>query len=161
MFDRYDHQHSVKDLKRQRRGTIQASVSNYRKYLRISGNNAALCCFVSNYITSTGPQRISSENTVILAVGFENGEEVKTVSKSDVNCLTDLYSDQEEADTRPVLHAIHLAESHSRVIVICDDTDVLVLLVYYSSKGMFGSSVHALWIWPKGKICPSLFNLIL
>lgn len=51
------------------------------------------------------------------------------VSKSGVNCLTDLYSDQEEADTRLVLHAIHLAESHSHVIVKCDDTDVLVLLV--------------------------------
>ena len=69
-----------------------------------------------------------------------NGEEVKVVSKSGVDNLTDLYSDQEEADTRLVFHAIHAAESHSRVIIRCDDTDVLVLLVYYSSKGMFGSS---------------------
>ena len=38
-----------------------------------------------------------------------------------------------------MLHAIHLAQSNSRLIVKCDDTDVLVLLVYYSSKGMFGS----------------------
>ena len=75
-----------------------------------------------------------------MAGGFENGEEVKRVSKSGMDCLTDLYSDQEEADTRLVLHAIHLAQSHSRLIVKCDDTDVLVLLVYYSSKGMFGSS---------------------
>ncbi|GLD74254.1 probable ATP-dependent RNA helicase DDX17 [Lates japonicus] len=49
--------------------------------------------------------RISSENTVILAGGFENGEEVKRVTKSGADCLTDLYSDQEEADTRLVLHA--------------------------------------------------------
>ena len=63
VFDRYDHQHSVKDFERQRRGTIQTSrrthiitgqerVPNYRKYLKISGNKAALCCIVSNYITS-------------------------------------------------------------------------------------------------------------
>ncbi len=151
VFDRYDHQHSVKDLERQRRGTIhtsrrthiitgQTSVPNYRKYLRISGNKAALCSFVSTYIASTGPTRISSGNTVILAGGFENGQEVKRVSKSGIDCLEDLYSDQEEADTRLVLHAIHLAQSHSRLIVKCDDTDVLVLLLYYSSKGMFGSS---------------------
>ena len=152
VFDRYDHQNSIKDLERQRRGIIQtgrsthvitgkSNVPNYRKYLRISGNKAALCSFVSNYITNTGPQRISSENTIILAGGFTNGEEVKMVSKSGIDCLTDLYSDQEEADTRLVLHATHLAQSHSRLIVKCDDTDVLVLLVYYSSKGMFGSSV--------------------
>jgi hypothetical protein len=150
VFDRYDHQHSVKDLERQRRGTIQttrthiitgqASVPNYRKYLKISGNKAALCSFVSNYITSTGPMRLSSENTVILAGGFDNGEEVKRVRKSGIDNLTELYSDQEEADTRLVLHAIHLARSHSRLIVKCDDTDVLVLLIYYTSKGMFGSS---------------------
>ena len=39
-----------------------------------------------------------------MAGGFENGEEVKVVSKSGVNNLMDLYSDQEEADTRLVLH---------------------------------------------------------
>ena len=110
------------------------------KYLRISGNKADLCSFVSTIIASTGPTRISSGKTVILAGGFENGQEVKRVSKSGIDCLTDLYSDQEEADTRLVLHAIHLAQSHSRLIVKCDDTDVLVLLLFYSSKGMFGSS---------------------
>lgn len=123
VFDRYDHQHSVKDLERQRRGTIhtsrqthiitgQTSVPNYRKYLSISGNKADLCSFVSTYIASTGPTRISSGNTVILAGGFENGQEVKRVSQSGIDCLKDLYSDQEEADTRLVLHAIHLAQSH-------------------------------------------------
>ena len=75
-------------------------VPNYKKYLKISGNKDALCSFVSNYITSAGPKRITSENTVILAGGFENGEEVKRVSKSGMDCLTDLYSDQKEADTR-------------------------------------------------------------
>lgn len=70
---------------------------------------------------------------VILAGGFENGEEVKAVSNLGVDNLTDLYSDQEEADTRLVFHAIHVAESHSG-----SSSDV-VLLVYYSSQGMFGS----------------------
>ena len=100
----------------------------------------ALCSFVRNYIATTGPERISSLNTIILAGGFENDEDVKVVSTSFVDNLTNLYSDQEEADTRLVLHSIHLAESHSRVVIRCDDTDVLVLLVYYSSKGMFGTS---------------------
>lgn len=46
-----------------------------------------------------------------------------------------------------VLHAIHLAQSHSHLIVKCDNTDVLVLLLYYSSKGMFGSSAVFMHSW--------------
>lgn len=84
--------------------------------------------------------RLSSEKTIIVAGGFENGEEVKRVRKAGVDCLTEFYSDHEEADTRMVLHATQLAQSHSCLIVKSDDTDVLVLLIYYTSRGMFGSS---------------------
>ncbi len=82
---------------------------------------SAICSFVSTYIASTGPTRISLGNSVILAGGFENSQEVKRVSKSGIDCLEDLYSDQKEADTRLVLHAIHLAQSHSRHILVTDD----------------------------------------
>ena len=40
-----------------------------------------------------------------------------------------------------VLHATPLTESYSRIIVRSDDTDVEVLLIYYASKYMFGSSL--------------------
>ncbi|KAF3857831.1 hypothetical protein F7725_011032, partial [Dissostichus mawsoni] len=73
--------------------------------------------------------------------GFDEGEEVKSISAAGVSSLTLLYSDQEETDTRMVLHAIHLAESYSRIIVRSDDTGVEVLLIYYASKYMFGSSL--------------------
>lgn len=95
--------------------------------------------------------RLSSEKTVILAGGFDNDEEVKRVRNSGIDCLTEFYSDQEEADIRMVLHAVQLAQSHSCLIVKSDDTDVLVLLIHYTSRGMFGSSEvymysgHGLW----------------
>lgn len=38
------------------------------------------------------------------------------------------------------MHAVQLAQSHSCLIVKSDDTDVLVLLIHYTSRGMFGSS---------------------
>ena len=41
--------------------------------------------------------------------------------------------------TRILLHTIDLATTHSRVIVSCDDTDVLVLLIYYCGKGMLAN----------------------
>ncbi|KAJ4930149.1 hypothetical protein JOQ06_019162 [Pogonophryne albipinna] len=56
--------------------------------------------------------------------GFDEGEEVKSICTAGVSSLTSLYSDQEETDTKMVLHAIHLAESYSRIIVRSDDTDV-------------------------------------
>ena len=34
-----------------------------------------------------------------------------------------------------ILHPCYLSQEHGRVIVRCDDTDVLVLLVHYQSRG--------------------------
>ncbi len=151
VFDRYDNTQSIKDMERQRRGasggkathviTGNTNVPNYRKYMRSNGNKSALCKFVSNYIVTAAPQRLHPDDSIILAGGFDQGEEVKSICTAGVSRLTSLYSNQEEADTRIVLHAIHLAESYSRIIVRSDDTDVQVLLIYYASKGMFGSSL--------------------
>lgn len=58
--------------------TGRANVPNCRKYLKCSGNMAALCSLVSNYIVDTGPQRISSEK--IFWQEAKGSEEVKMVS---------------------------------------------------------------------------------
>ncbi|KAF3849063.1 hypothetical protein F7725_015560, partial [Dissostichus mawsoni] len=81
----------------------KTNVPNYRKYLRSSGNKTALCMFVSNYIVTAAPQRLHSGDSIILAGGFDEGEEVKSICTAGVSSLTSLYSDQEEADTRMVL----------------------------------------------------------
>ncbi|KAF3842504.1 hypothetical protein F7725_024455, partial [Dissostichus mawsoni] len=159
VFDRYDHPNYIKQQERQRRGAVgdagpthvisgHTKLPNYRRYLSRSGNEALLSAFVSNYITRTGRCRLTEDQTIILAGGFEDTEETKTILKDRVESLVDLMSDQEEADTRIVLHAIHLAKTYKRVIIKCDDTDVLVLLLYYASCSMFGS---ALVLMHKGK----------
>ncbi|KAI9526296.1 hypothetical protein NQZ68_040667, partial [Dissostichus eleginoides] len=48
--------------------------------------------------------------------GFDEEEEVKSICTAGVSSLTSLYIDQEEANTRMVFHAIHLAESYSHII---------------------------------------------
>ena len=151
VFDRYDHPNSIKQQERERRGAVgdarpthiisgHTKVPNYRRFLTSSGNKAMLSAFVCNYITSTGPGRLTEIQTIILAGGFEDPEDAKTIRKERVESLVDLKSDQEEADTRIVLHAIHLTKTCTRVIIKCDDTDVLVLLLYYASCSMFGSA---------------------
>jgi len=77
---------------------------------------------------------LPAEKSVVLAGGFEDGEVVKVVTSVRVSCLEEMFSSQEEADTRRVFHAIKLSRDHQRIIVHCDDTDVLVLLVYYWGK---------------------------
>ena len=48
--------------------------------------------------------------------------------------LDRLFSTNKEADTRMLLHAIALALFHENFIIKSDDTDVLILLLYYQSK---------------------------
>ncbi|KAF3854290.1 hypothetical protein F7725_022345 [Dissostichus mawsoni] len=85
--------------------------------------------------------RLHSGDFIILAGGFDKGEEVKSICTAGVSSLTSLYSDQEEADTSMVLHAIHLTESYSRIIVRSDDTDVeevdMDITVSYADKKVF------------------------
>jgi len=63
------------------------------------------------------------------------------VTSVGVSCLEEMFSSQEEADTRLVLHAIKLSRDHQRIIIRCDDTDVLVLLVYYWGKDALAQEV--------------------
>ena len=75
----------------------------------------------------------------MLAGGFTNGQLVKVVEHTGVRERPELFSTHEEADTRILLHTIDIATTHSRIIVRFDDTDVLVLLIYYCGKGVFAN----------------------
>ena len=101
-------------------------------------NKSALAEFVCEYLTQTAPQLLKEHQSFTLAGGFADGQLVKVIQHTDVQENPELFSTHEEADTRILLHAINLAQSHSRIIVRCDDTDVLVLLIYYCGKGVFG-----------------------
>lgn len=57
--------------------TGNTKVPNYRNYLRSSGNKTVLCVFVSKYIVTAAPQRLHSDDSIILAGGFEKGEKVE------------------------------------------------------------------------------------
>jgi hypothetical protein len=72
-----------------------------------------------------------------LAVTFRNPEGVKKLAGDQVTNCVDLFSIQEEADTRIILHALHADEQFGkssvkgRIIIKCSDADVLVLCVHY------------------------------
>jgi len=151
VFDRYDNPSSIKSAERERRGShseqaYQISgnrqVPNYRKFLKGSRNKASLAEYISNYIIEHVAEYLPNDTSVVLAGGFSEATLVKSVSTSAVQNLESLYCNQEEADTRMILHACHLSQQHGRLIVRCDDTDVLVLLVHYHSGGHLSDEVY-------------------
>ena len=75
----------------------------------------------------------------MLTGGFNNGQLVKVVEHTGVREQPEMFSAHEEADTRVLLHTIDLATTHSRLIVRCDDTGRLVVLIYYRGKCMFAN----------------------
>lgn len=151
IFDRYDVKTSIKSSERQRRGAnnmvltyqIQGrrQVPNYRQFLKSGGNKSSLANFISQHILDNYEQ-LPNEKSIILAGGFGDGKLVKEVQPLRVSSIDSLQSTQEEADTRIILHTVSLSRDHSRVIVRCDDTDVLVLLIYYSSRKQLTDKVH-------------------
>ena len=149
VFDRYDNPDSIKQMERARLEAgettptyvIQGSnkVPNYRNFLKSYKNKATLVEFLCNYIMLNGPAMLEDGQSIILAGGLKDGKDVKVVQHSGVTDSPELASTH-GADTRMVLHTISLADKYSRIIVQCDDTDVLVLLIHYCGKGMFGNS---------------------
>ena len=151
VFDRYDNAFSIKSAERERRGsnseqaypiTGNRQVPNYRKFLRASCNKANLAEYICNYIIEHVAEYLSYDTSVVLAGGFREATLVKSVSTSTVANLENLYCNQEEADTRMIFHACYLSQEHGRVIVHCDDIDVLVLLVHYHSRGYLSDQVY-------------------
>jgi uncharacterized LabA/DUF88 family protein len=74
---------------------------------------------------------LSLGQTLFISGGLE--ETVVVITRySSVRCVQLLDSNQEEADTKIVLHAVYAANQHAdKIIIFSPDTDVLVLLFHH------------------------------
>ena len=152
VFDKYEKEFSIKSPERDRRGTTDSGITilihgnrlipNYRCFLKLVSNKAGLASFISDYICSHSSELLPTGKSIILAGGFKNGELVKVLKEGSVSAMDELKCTHEEADTHLLLHAVSLSNQHSRIIIRCDDTDVLVLLIYYWNQGMFSPEVY-------------------
>ena len=69
---------------------------------------------------------------VVIAGGFSTPEEVHSSVDRDLHRLT---SNHDEADTRLILIGIDaLKYGFERLIVVCRDTDVLILLLQFAAQ---------------------------
>jgi hypothetical protein len=74
---------------------------------------------------------------------------VKVVSDQEVFDCPNLYSTQEEADTRMILQALHADNrrkelgKQGRIIIKTSDTDVIVLCIYFDTQM---TNTSELWV---------------
>lgn len=152
VFDRYDNSLSIKQAERSRRGSSvhdrasydisgTRNVPNYRSFLRNNSNKAALARFLSAYLEETLPKNLETGQSVILAGGYKRSNEAKIIQENGCHDDHELYSEHDEADTRMVFHAIRLSSNYDRIIIRSDDTDVLIILLYFCSVGKLAAQV--------------------
>jgi len=100
-----------------------------------------LANFISEYILQHASEQLPYGKSIILAGGFSDRKIVMGVGTDSVFTLDSLQSTQDEADTRMLLHAVSLSSVNQRIIVRCDDTNVLVLLIHYFNRGLLAKEV--------------------
>ena len=105
-------------------------VKQCRKFLSEVKNKTSLIKFISKEWREEACMRRLKGKTLFVTAESECW---KITEKGSEN-VTELTSNQEEADTRLLLHAKHAAhEDYEAVAVISEDTDVFVLLLNFSS----------------------------
>lgn len=139
VFDDY-REESIKNAERENRGdglgseyrNIQAEhkVKQWRRFLCSSKNKQAFIVFVtSEWKKEKYTAKLSGKTLVVTC-----GEICYQLSSGIMQPISELESTQEEADTRILLHAAHAAKSRfASVVIVSEDTDVLVLLLAFKS----------------------------
>ena len=139
--DRYDHSPSLKSLERKRRKKptmkklydIQSHLQTpvFRDFVSADDNKAALMCFLSEKWSSTSQYSIP----LYLSGGFTD-QTVTMVVTDEPKVAPELSSRYEEADMRIMKHAQYVADvlGAERIVVHANDTDVIVLCIYFCKK---------------------------
>ena len=145
VFDRYDGTLSIKSPEHVRRNpTIgpEVKIANnntplpkqWEKYLSNPKNKSDLCNFLSETWIAMASKRLHAGQEFVTSGGFNNMLDCKVASYETVADLRELQSNHEEADTRLLLHASHAARKMDKIVIWSPDTDVAVLMVYFSSS---------------------------
>ena len=102
-----------------------------------------LCEEWSNWWFSSSHQ---GPTKLYLGGGFCDKTKAVLVSPGNVQPVLGLQSTQDEADTRVLLHTLYTAQNEDveRVVIYANDTDIIVLAVYYAATHL--SLLQELWV---------------
>ena len=169
VFDRYDNEMSVKSPERKRRGNDgicqykvrpASKIPDWRKFLLHGKNKEGLADLISVYMEEKMPAALADGQSYHIGGGYQNGETAKVINHDEVTEAIQLYTAQEEADSRMILYVKEANEYFSAnkirgtVIVQSPDTDVLILLVHFYGKF---TSITNLWL-ETGKTARTIRN---
>jgi hypothetical protein len=114
------------------------NITDWKKFLSVKENKQALINFFGDSIVKFNQSNplVPPGNLYYIAGSFGNPEIVNVVSDQEVFDFPDLYSAQEEVDTRMILQALHADKrlkelgKQGRIIIKTSDTDVIVLCIF-------------------------------
>ncbi|KAG1659461.1 Choline transporter-like protein 1 [Nymphon striatum] len=137
VFDVY-RARSIKDAERLRRGSSTGTsfkniapghkLHQWRKFLANSNNKECLVTFLVKEWQEEKHRKKLNDKSLFVT----RGKLCYHVTSSGTQIASDLESTQEEADIRMLLHAAHASRSdYEAIVVVSDDTDVLVLCLAF------------------------------
>jgi len=134
VFDVYRDK-SIKNSERTRRSksakaktylhiTATHRITDWRSFLTSGHNKSVLIEFIINYWSQTN----NCQQTILKEFYVTTNDKCYHITSVEVNEVFELFTEQEEADTRLFLHAKHAADCGFKSIVIqSDDTDVAII----------------------------------
>ena len=113
-----------------------------KAYFAIPKNKDNLNSFVFNELESLAQQVLTESRTLVLAGGFSDHRRAVSVSSGKKEDLLEVFSDQQEADTKIMLQICDCTKRFgiSTAIVWSPDTDVFILSAHFSCK--FGINIR-------------------
>jgi hypothetical protein len=159
VFERYDVEQSVNSTERKRRSVGHIGrvfqiidsrpIPDWKNFLSVPENKTGLIRFLGDYALKHYTGFTLGDNDQIQLAGcFQNPETVMTISSGSIDDVPGLFSTQEEADTRIILHAlfankkISYKNSQGRIVIKSSDTDVFLLCLHYFPQM---SNIEELW----------------
>ena len=119
---------------------------NWDGFLIDSGNKAKLIRFLGER-WKTGYEKLTLQELITVSTA----EDAYSITKHTVIDEKKFENNHEEADTIIMLHLKSMLQVYKSVTILCDDTDVLVLSLYYANKW---KTTTEIWMYTKQQYIP-------
>ena len=144
VLDRYEKVDSIKESERRRGSTSGYEIKiagphtavpkNWNAYISNPVNKINLQRFLGRIWTEIGKNTLNFGHQLVLARCFTDPQDVLMVERGTTRSLPRLVSDQEEADTRMMLHAEDCSHLFQRLVLHSPITDVAVIATHIFSS---------------------------
>ena len=177
VFDQYLDD-SIKAGERTRRGSSSALEvyiggpatpipKQWDKYISNLNNKKNLCDFLTHSMCNLMQRHLRESTQLVIGGRFKDGERCVAITRDSCVDVEDIKSNQEEADTRMLLHAKYAAGQcqEAKIVIQSPDTDVLALSAaedIASKELWFRTGVNdRLRFVPVHYVCQNLSNRVL